>query len=166
MILMQLPDFEKVLGTAVAAMHEAINREYKRQLRIMFVDLVTRTPQWSGNYASNWRITTNPNSSAYTPSPWKGATRRENAGVRGDTRGTATPIRLTNISLAKVDFRQPVYFMNNTPTIFEEDTGSPGVVGYEQPFEGANMASMTKVRPENLIDGQVALASYIVNKYK
>ena len=164
MILMKLPDFNSMFVGIEADIHAAINREHKKRVKIMFADLVKTTPQWSGNYASNWWITTDPNISHYNPSPWKGATQRGTEGKRGDERGTARPIKLMN--LAKFDYRQPVYFLNNTPVIFEEDTDKPSVVGYTQPYAGADFPSMTKVRPVNLVDSRVALQSYLVSKYK
>lgn len=162
MILMQVPALDKAFASVRAEIDAKINLEYKKQVKRMFVDLLAVTPQWSGNYASNWWITTDPTVSYYTDSPWKGSTTFESAGKRGDERGTAKPTKLMN--LAKFDYKKPVYFLNNTPTFFDEDTSE--VAGFTQPYEGANYPSQTKVRPANLVDGRIALQSYMEAKYK
>lgn len=161
MILIEVPSLDATFASIKAEIDLEINREFKKQVKIMFVDLLNTTPQWSGNYASNWWITTDPTVSYYTPNPWKGSTRYEEAGKRGDTRGTAKPLKLMN--LAKFDYKNPIYFVNNTQTFFDEDTSE--VAGFTQPYKGANYPSMTKVRPENLVDKRIALQSYITRKY-
>jgi hypothetical protein len=138
------------------------NKQLKSKVLKIFNDLVRVTPQWSGNYASNWYITQDYNSSKYTENINKGKTTREDASVRGDMFNIRSTINAANG--VRLDFTKPVYLMNNTPVIFDENTNQ--VLGYDQPFEGATWGPMQKVRSENLVNGRIASVSYIMAKYR
>lgn len=146
-------------------MKDELDKQFSAKVRLMFRDLIKVTPQWSGNYAANWYISEDANFAGYTPTVMKGHTRYTEAGQAGDARGTAPSINRSNFQSKKLNYTKPVYFINNTPTLFDEDTANPSVVGYSQPYPGANYPEITKVRPENLVDGKVVLSSYLKAKY-
>lgn len=134
---------------------DTADKQFRQKALIMFRDLVTHSPQWSGNFASNWRMTMDSGYSGYTESVAKGMiTDRKDARSMGDMDMIAGPLNYANTT--KVDYRQPLYFINNTPLEFSEAAGGPEVTG-----EGVTH----KVRPENLVAGQLCLKSYILAKY-
>lgn len=154
-------------------MQDELDKQFSAKVRLMFRDLVKVTPQWSGNYAANWYISEDPNFAGYTATVMKGHTRYEEAGQAGDTRGTAPSINRSNFQSKKLNYTKPVYFINNTPTLFEEGSSPTKVTGYSQPYPGADYpeitevrkVNLTKVTPDELIGSGVVLSNYLKAKY-
>lgn len=133
---------------------EDANRRYRRIVYAMFEDLLLHSPQFSGDYASNWQIvadTATPG--AYHSWAGKGAVATSQEPHRA---GDPEAITYARDQAVRVPFnyKQKVYFVNPTPL---EITGTD-VTGPD----GVTRA----LRPENVIDGGVALRSYLYAKYK
>lgn len=137
---------------------EALNKQFAKKVRKMFGDLVRVSPQWSGDFASNWKLSLTP-TATYSASAEKGNTPRGSERVRVDMHSLYKPIYTANF--VKINYKQPVYFVNASPVAFVGNKA----IGNSQPYAGAHYPRVTKVRPENLVNGTVALASYIKSKY-
>lgn len=138
---------------------DSANKQFRQRTLIMFNDLVRHSPQWSGDFASNWYVHMDPNHYGYNPNPFQGHTKREDAKKMGDPDRILATINRANSVV--VDYAKPLYFINKTPIEFMGDL----VYGDRQPYKGANFPDTTKVRGVNLVDGRVALGSYLKAKY-
>lgn len=139
-----------------------INKQFRKRVLAMFNDLLRSSPQWSGDFASNWRVNTT-GSSQYVPNAWKGHTKPIAAKQMGDMDSIRGAISRAN--LVKFDYKTNVYFTNATPISFDEDRGL--VFGDGQPYAGAHFGRKQDIRAVNieLVTSKVALASYIRFKY-
>jgi hypothetical protein len=66
--------YRGLLGDAELALARSqgrVTREYRKQVRLMFTDLLQATPQWSGNLVMNWQLVVGGQSraSAYSEQP-------------------------------------------------------------------------------------------------
>lgn len=147
-------------------MQDEIDKQFSAKVRLMFRDLVKISPQWSGDFAANWVIAEDPNFSGYTPVVMKGHTRFAEAGQVGDSRGVTPAINRSNFQSKKLSYKKPVYFINNAPPTFAEGADPVMVSGNSTAYPGANFETITKVRPENLVDGKVVFESYLRAKYQ
>lgn len=140
---------------------QAANKEFRRQILVMFNDLVRHSPQWSGDFASNWWATSKSGGGSYTPIAFKGHTssHKDNIHQMGDYETIANTLRRANGIV--VNYKFPMYFVNHTPLAFLDDY----VYGEGQPYPGAHMSAYQKVRPQNLVGGTVALGAYLAGKY-
>lgn len=136
-----------------------VNKQFRQRALIMFNDLVRHSPQWSGDFASNWHVHMDPSHYTYEPSPSKGHTTKDSARQMGDM--TAIRGTIVRANSVVVDYTKPLYFTNATPIVFMGDL----VFGAGQPYKGANYPEVTKLRPVNLLNGKVALSSYLRAKY-
>lgn len=146
-------------------LQDQIDEQFSARMRLMLRDLVKVSPQWSGDFASNWVITDDPSYSGYTKAAMKGHTRLSEAGQAGDIRGTAPAIARSNFQSKKLSYKKPAYFVNNAPPTFTEGTSPATVSGSSQAYPGAKFPEVTKVRPENLISGEVVFENYLRTKY-
>ncbi len=141
-----VPAFLRELDLAMAEFERQINRSFAGWTARIFTDLVTVSPQWSGDMVANWKYTVDQPSTAYAPIPskdskdWHKITPRQ----RGDQ--AAIGMALAQLSQVTPTWRQVVYFANNTPI-------APEVAAQSIP-----------IRSVNLVDGRVAMIDFVVTK--
>lgn len=137
-----------------------ITETYRKLVAEIFVDIVTHTPQFTGNLAQGWQIVFGPYS-VESQEKFTEASRdwRFNAWSRGayepHKRGD-NPAVLDTLSrelpkLAALRFNSKVRIVNNLEYAEEVDAGQ-APEGYE-------------IRPENLYYGKVFMTSYAQVKY-
>ncbi len=125
---------------------------YKWTARI-FKDLVTTSPQWSGDLAANWNYSVGSPDFSYTQIPNKTGSEAgidyvaQNFGVfeRGDYRAVSMALERM-LAVTQPTWRDTVYFANATPIAPEVE------------------AESIKIRPVNLVEGQVMMIKNTVIK--
>lgn len=142
---------DKVFAQLKAEIEANLEAQFEAETQRIFKHLVEVTPQWSGDLAANWRISLTPTEGAYQ-SPFKQPEWQNGPWAHmGDP--AAVAYALASSQNVEISYKNPVYFTNGTPLIF-----STTLV--------AGDGTSSVVRPENLIDGKVAMVSYILSTYK
>lgn len=142
-----------ILARARAKVISNANRAYRQQVYRMFEDVLMVSPQFSGDFVSNWRIITAKGElGGY--SPWSG---------KGDVATSQSPHRAGDpeaVTFARdraarlpFTYKDKVYFVNDTPLVFTGTTvtGPDGITH--------------NLRPENIIGAGVMIGSYLKAKY-
>lgn len=143
----------KRIAKQKSKMLTTITQAKRNLVSAAFQDVVRLTPQFSGNLASNWKIEVHG-----VPSSYK---RISNYRVRDWRRtpkqyemGDDPAVSRSNKELAKlstIKWNSRVSIVNNTPYAQEiQDAPGNGI----------------KIRPVNLLGGEVAMANYVRMKYK
>lgn len=123
---------------------------YHDKVNERFSLLVNTTPQYSGDMASNWEISLD-GSAIYLPWELKGQSVSQKDIVHmGDP--LAVNYAIEQSLNVQYTYKDNIYFANATPLTFGDTT----VTGF-----GTTYA----VRPENLIDGRVAMISYLISRF-
>lgn len=152
-----LESFRRGLRAAIAEIEQKVSFRYAAWTLRVFEDLVENTPQWSGDTAANWRYSVGTPDGTYQPTlgktaywdtenrhaPWN----RPDPLKRGDPFATAQAIERAQ-SGPTPNWRQPVFFTNNTPIAPDLESNS------------------VYIRPVNLVGGVLAMASYTAAKWK
>lgn len=153
MISGNFDQFEAELDAAILHLDNQVSEAFHNWTMHIFIDLVESTPQWSGDLAANWYYSLNSPSSEYHEIPAKAihwAPKGFTAVTplrRGDPFAvTASVHRATEGP--KPTWRDKVYFTNNTPIAFDVEN------------------RLVTVRAVNLVDRQVAMASFIAYKWR
>ena len=135
----------------------SVNRSYRAKVYLMLEDALMRSAQFSGDYASNWRIVAD---TAELPAyrQWPGKVGLTLDGKAGNVHqmGDMEAVAYAREMAARVPFnyKQKVYLVNPTPLTFTATT----VTGPD--------GDTKNLRPENIIPGSVTLKSYLYAKYK
>ncbi len=134
---------------------ENANRRYRRIVYKAFDELLFVSPQYSGDFASNWKIVAGASHGEpdYNEWPLKHSLDiKQHPAAAGD----ALAIGYARSQAVRVPFnyKDKVYFVNPTPLHFTETTVS-----------GPDGKAM-KLRPENLIPVGVMLNSYMKAKFE
>jgi hypothetical protein len=121
----------------------------------VFEDLVSNTPQWSSETAGNWMYSVGQPSQAFQPHSMKGVMWPYNESVPPLQRGDLGALwraqqRMENVPPPRYD--EKVFFTNNTPIAPE--------------LEAGQLADGRSIRAVNLVQGQVAMASFIAAKWR
>lgn len=130
------------------------NRNFRSAVYKMAEDALLVSAQYSGEYASNWRIVADTGEPG-SMRPWaaKGTVATSQQPHRA---GDPEAITAARDAMRRVPFnyKQKVYLFNPSPLVFTADTvtGPDGVT--------------QRLRPENIIPGNVQLKSYLYAKYK
>ena len=93
-------------------LEDAANKKYMRVVRAMYRELVNVSPQYSGNFASNWQFQIDDNS-VRGYQEW----RNKDDGVKrsaGDSEAVDYALRRM-YSAGGFNYKQKVYFVNDTP---------------------------------------------------
>ena len=75
--------FKARLRAVMPTIEAEINTKYRKLVRKVFTDLVENSPQWSGNLASNWYISSGNYSEGNKWTPWDDPEKTPR--IRGDT---------------------------------------------------------------------------------
>lgn len=133
---------------------ENVNRRYRNIVYKMFEDMLMVSAQYSGEYTSNWQIVAD----TATPSGMKAWAAKGSVATSQQPHRAGDPAAITAARDAArrvpFNYKQKVYFFNPSPLVFTADTvtGPDGVT--------------QRLRPENIIPGNVQLKSYLYAKYK
>lgn len=158
-----LSEFNSALDSALAAMEREVTHALRGFTVTVFRELVENSPQWSGNLAANWNIGINSESTEYTElsdktGSWYGHSDQQHHGdfqpfVRGAPYAVGVAIGKNLPRTRAIGLRDTVFINNNTPYLdhVEADESDEGKSPY--------------IRPENKIDGVVALREYVRAKY-
>ena len=145
----------KITGTRAvfsrlkAKVEENFDAMYREKILIRFEWLVRHSPQWSGDYTSNWQLTSSASGNVYQRWGNKVDSYHDQEPLsRGDY--AAVDAAIQRARTKKLSFKNYVYLTNTTPLKF---TNSPPLVFGDGEFR--------RVRPENLINGDVATLSLL-----
>ena len=138
-----LREFQKGTAAAKARLEGTVTAKYKKFVTRVFTDLVTHSPQWSGELAANWSVITT-HQGVPSRQYWK---YKPPVRQMGDKEAVNFALEGSKPVIASLRWNVKVSFVNPTP--------------YSSELE----AHPEKLRPVNLVDGQVVLARYIAQKY-
>jgi hypothetical protein len=135
---------------------------YRQKLYYLYERLVRVSPQWSGDFASNWNIVVDGNMPVYKPWPGKfesmvhrkdgehGAAYRVTPHQAGDPEAVGTALARGAAQLRGVTIKSQIHFVNAT----ELEVGAAGatMIGLD---------GIERLRPENVIPTHTSLQVYI-----
>lgn len=160
---LNLSEFNSGVDAALAAIERDVTHALRGFATTVFRELVENSPQWSGNLAANWNIGINAPSGDYNElvdktGAWYGHADQQHRGdfdprVRGHAYAVGVAMGRNLPQLRAVGLRDTVHIGNNTGYLerVEDDESDSGKSPY--------------IRPENKIDGVVALREYVQLKY-
>lgn len=184
--LVTFEPFIDALYDFVAGAEKELEKKAENLVLRVFDELVEQAPQWSGDFAANYRIgvkkgykvTRNPN---YRSVTFSSTTVTEDAAgeissVRTNAQYRGAPAA---VNFAKANARQSVkrfrigdeiFIYNKTPYDGELKDGTPGpqVRSLEGFFRYLNQNPdllAQQIRPVNLVGGQVILYEHVIAKY-
>lgn len=144
-----------------------VTETYRRIIKHVLTDLVTFTPQWSGNAASNWYITFKGVTATYSeadgyrpPYLWDYQSDMEDPYQMGSNPVVEETIRRELQKLPQIRWNTKVTLVNTTP--YAEDLENN--IGPMGEFDDAPR----DIREVNLHPnyGKVAMVAYVETKYK
>lgn len=144
-----ISNIDSVMSRLRKAVDTNLNAQFKEKVEERFLTLVQVSPQWSGDLASNWQISLD-GSAHYSPTFKQQDWHKAQKVHMGDP--AAVDYALAAAKLVEYTWKQKIYFANATPLTFGEKT-----------VTGSGVTRV--VRPENLIDGRVAMISYVRARY-
>lgn len=127
----------------------------KRNLvKAVYTDLVTGSPQWSGNLASNWFIEFHGMVGSYQPIETYSETdwRRDDPYHLGDDPAVSNALARELPKISQIRWNTKIQIVNYAPYASQVEAG-----------QGPNGRDL---RPENYLYGQIAMVSYVMMKYK
>ena len=127
-------------------MEAEANRKYMRVVRSMYRELLKVSPQYSGNFVSNWQFQIDDNS-VRGYQEWRNKGDGEKR-IAGDTEAVDYSLRRM-YSAGAFTFKQKVYFLNDTPLTFTESTVSDST------------GQVRNLRPGNMIADMAQISSYL-----
>lgn len=133
---------------------EELNKQYRKRVYAMFKDLLVVSPQYSGDFVSNWHVMPD----TATPKgykEWREKLFVSSLGVKqakamGDP--VAINFALTRAKFVQFTYLQKVYFTNETPLEFTATTVTSEGVTHN-------------LRPVNLMSPPQQMFSYLRSKY-
>ncbi len=114
----------------------------------LLADAATASPQWSGDYASNWRIVTD-SLPGYDPQlkvkPWQSV---EDPYEMGDDLAVSIAVDRGRGAIDKIRWNMPIYLVNATPVADLLDAGQ------------------VNLRPVNKLSPEMSVVSYLKMNYR
>lgn len=145
-----LKKFESQLDKAMAQVEAKLSASFSEITREAFTLLVTNSPQWSGNFTSNWNYSVNAPNYGYQKIDGKDAPETDRKPFRRGMNPAVAKTLAKVSDLSQVSWRDKVFITNATPT----DTGGSLLEGMED--------GSVNLRAINLIDGRAALIQYTI----
>lgn len=143
-------EFIRQVDAAIVHLDAQLDEAYFNWSIKIFIDLVEHTPQWSGDLAANWNFDVHSPSGGYHRLPYKTLAwppNDENPPFqRGAPLATGAAVYRA-IEQARPRWKDTIYFTNNTP--IADDVENHRV----------------NIRPVNLLEDQVAMASFMAFKW-
>ena len=133
---------------------EELNKQYRKKVYAMFGELLRISPQYSGDFVSNWHI--RPDTGAIKGyKEWRDKLFTSTLSIRepkykGHT--DAINFAYTRAKFVKFDYRQRVHFTNQTPILLDATTVTGDGVTHN-------------LRPVNLLSPPEQLFSYMRAKF-
>lgn len=160
---LNLSEFNSAIDAALTALERDVTHAFRGFSLTVFRELVENSPQWSGNLAANWNVGINAPAGEYNElvdkrGAWYGHADQPSRGdfdprVRGHAYAVGVAMGRNLPRLRAIGLRDRVHISNETAYLMqvEDDVSDEG----ESPY----------IRPENKIDGVVALREYVQLKY-
>lgn len=126
----------------------------RKLIKDVFTDLVSGSPQWSGNLATNWYIEFSGTKGSYKPDAnykpddYKSSDRF----IVGDDPAVTDTLNRELSKLPHIGWNTDVTIVNYTP--------------YAEEVESGKGPGWKAIRKENLKYGQIAMVGYVMTKYK
>lgn len=131
-----------------AYVEEKANNHIKKICANLLYDAALASPQWSGDYASNWRIVTD-SLPGYDPQlkvkPWQSL---EDPFQMGDGMAVGVATGRGRSSISKIRWNMPIYLVNATPVADELEAGT------------------VNLRPVNKLSPEMSVVSYLKMNYR
>lgn len=153
-----LENFKNSLLRSKAKLKHNVTERYQLLVTNILVELVERTPKWSGDLAASWEVQTGKGnqgarSGLYTP--LKSVPFEYPRPVAGDSLGYALVMNADEI--ASIRWNSHVSIQNNSKTLTVGDEGN-------NPY-GTNPNPFSNSRPTQMVDGMFAEIAYVAAKY-
>lgn len=159
--------FMKRIRKDVANLEGRVTKIHRALVKSIFTDLVTFTPQWSGNAASNWYITFKGMPAKYNeiegyvpPYMWDSATQMTEPYQLGMDPVVRDTVARESLLLNDIKWNTKVTIVNTTPYAedLENNIGPMGENDYEP----------REIRDVNFHPnyGKVAMIAYVETKYR
>lgn len=155
-----LRNFMQRIDLTVAREERRITQVYRDLIEAIFVDIVTHTPQFSGNLTQGWQIVFGPYS-AFAINTYSELERKQllrqaakeefDPYQRGDDPAVSATLDRELPKLKNVRWNSKVTLVNS--------------IEYAEDVDAGNAPDGTSIRPENLYYGSVFMASYAEVKY-
>lgn len=145
----QIDAFLSALETEQRSFNNQISEKFREWVRVIFYDIVELTPQWSGNLAANWNISTSSIENPEQTIPEKAYLWPLPHYVEPHKRGDPEAVA---ISKARFDDEQFGY--SNQVYIYNPTEIAPAVE-----------AQSIHIRGVNLLDGRVAMIAHAYSFY-
>ena len=146
----EVKNLDSVFDRLLQAARKDFDDQFHAKVQERFSMLVNVTPQWSGDMASNWQISLDGSATYREWGNKKKLWHLADARQMGDEEAVSYAIaQSVNVQYT---FEDKIWFANATPLTF----GTSTVTG-----DGTTFA----VRPVNLIDGRVAMISYLRERF-
>lgn len=144
-----IPAFVRDLDLAFAEMDRQMSAEFAQFTKKLFGELVRGTPQWTGDLTNAWNYSINTPDPAYSEIANKTENQQHWSKADVFQRGAEPAVSAAISKAANVhpSWRDVVYFHNPAPIAEKVE----------------NLRVM--IRPINLVDGRVAMAQYMYDKY-
>lgn len=154
----------KSLALIRKKVQEAGDAAFRQKLYYLYERGVLVSPQWSGDFASNWNIVVDGNMPVYKPWPGKFESRmsrsdgaydgaaayRVTPHQAGDPEAVGTALARGAAQLRGVTMKSRVHFVNATE--LEVGDGGATMIGLD---------GVEHLRPENVIPGHMRIEQYI-----
>lgn len=139
-----------------------LNRRHQALVRAILTDLVTHSPQWSGNLASQWQVEFTGRKARYSPTitaSQKKAYRAQTAFAMGDDPAVASTLLRESDKIDQLTYKMPVRIVNRTPYAGDVEQGME---------QDGQMPGGNRLRPENLLKfyGGIGMIGYVDMKYR
>lgn len=141
--------FLSAIETEQKNFNNQISEKYREWLRVIFYDIVELTPQWSGNLAANWFISTSSSTGSEETIAEKSYMWPLSPFVEPHQRGDEPAV-----SISKARFDEEVFGYSNQVYIFNPAEIAPEVE-----------AQSIYIRGVNLLDGRVAMIAHAYSFY-
>ena len=144
----QIDSFLRSLDLAMLEFDQQISTAFEGWTKTIFKDIAINSPQWSGDLSANWTYAIGYADESYSPIPNKIENDQHWSKADVFQRGAypAVGIALEKLTSVKPTWRDTVWIANNTP------------------IAGQVEAQTVKIRPVNLVMGQVAMIQYAVDQ--
>ena len=140
------------LKAGLKKIEDDLNKKHRTLGRKVFTDLVVNSPQWSGNLASNWYIT----SGSYKPIAGYSSTEwyNQNPYAKGDDPAVSMTLMREVPKLQSLTYKDKIVIGNRTP--------------YASDIEAGIGPNGKMIRDDNKFSeyGGVAMLAYVDMKYK
>lgn len=139
-----LDEFCRDLEREIDAAEDAFDRTYSDYAKRLLLVAASTSPQWSGSFAANWRLSFFESDYAYEPviedTPYQSTHPLDTVRFRGDPYAVMEALRRNATILKNITVHEDVYLVNNTP--YGPEVALNQLAGSGEPF----------LRPGNYLD--------------